>query len=53
VSVREVFVVMARVDHDLITVNYFDQQLGLIKNQGHHSLPPLNGISSRDLLQKK
>jgi hypothetical protein len=39
---------MAQVDRDLTTVDYFDQLLGLIKNLGHHSLPPLNGISSRD-----
>jgi hypothetical protein len=36
VSVREVFEVMAQVDHDLTTVNCFDQQLGLIKNLGRH-----------------
>jgi hypothetical protein len=40
-------------DHDLTTVNGFDQQLGLIKNLGRHSLPPLNGISSRDSIQEK
>jgi hypothetical protein len=37
VSVREVFKVMSQVDHDLTTVNCFDQQLGLIKNLGCHS----------------
>jgi hypothetical protein len=52
VSVREVFKVMAQVDHDLTTVNCFDQQLGLIKNLGHRSLPPLNGISSRDSIHE-
>jgi hypothetical protein len=31
VSVREVFEVMAQVDHDLTTVNCVDQQLWLIK----------------------
>jgi hypothetical protein len=49
--VREVFKVMAQVDHDLTTVNYVDQQLRLIKNLGRHSLPPLNGFSSRDSIQ--
>jgi hypothetical protein len=34
VSVREVFEVMAQVDHDLTTVNCVDQQLRLIKNLG-------------------
>jgi hypothetical protein len=38
VSVREVFEEMAQVDHDLTTVNCFDQQLGLIKNVGRHTL---------------
>jgi hypothetical protein len=32
--VREVFNVMAQVDHDLTTVNCVDQQLRLIKNLG-------------------
>jgi hypothetical protein len=32
---------MAQVDRDLTTVDYFDQLLGLIKNLGRHSLPPL------------
>jgi hypothetical protein len=36
VSVREVFEVMVQVDHDLTTVNCFDQQLELIKNLGRH-----------------
>jgi hypothetical protein len=36
VSVREVFEVMAQVDHGLTTVNYVDQQLRLIKNLGCH-----------------
>jgi hypothetical protein len=53
VSVREVFEVMAQVDHSLTTVNCVDQQLRLIKNLGCHSLPPLNGISSRDSIQDK
>jgi hypothetical protein len=52
-GVKEVFKVMAQVDHDLTTVNCFDQQLGLIKNLGRHNLPPLNGISSRDSIQEK
>jgi hypothetical protein len=29
--------VMAQVDRDLTTVDYFDQLLGLIKNLGRHS----------------
>jgi hypothetical protein len=29
--------VRAQVDHDLTTVDYFDQLLGLIKNLGHHN----------------
>jgi hypothetical protein len=28
---------MTQVDHDLTAVNCFDQQLGLIRNLGHHS----------------
>jgi hypothetical protein len=47
-EVSEIFEVMAQVDRDLTTVDYFDRLLGLIKNLGRHSLPPLNGISSRD-----
>jgi hypothetical protein len=34
--VREVFKVMAQVDHYLTTVNCVDQQLRLIKNLGRH-----------------
>jgi hypothetical protein len=52
VSVSEVLEVMAKVDHDLTTVRRFDQQLGLIKNLGHHSLPALSRISSRDSIIK-
>jgi hypothetical protein len=52
VNVSEVFKVMAQVDHDLTIVGKFDRQLGLIKNLGRHSLPPLNGISSRDSILK-
>jgi hypothetical protein len=37
VSVREVFKVMAHVDHDLTIVNCVDQHLGLIKNLGCHT----------------
>jgi hypothetical protein len=47
------FEVMTQIDHDLTTVNKFDQHLGLIKNLGRHSLPALNGISSRDSTLKK
>jgi hypothetical protein len=39
--------VMAQVDHDLSTVNYFDQQLELIKNLGRHSLPPKQNLVPR------
>jgi hypothetical protein len=46
--VGEVFEVKTQVDRDLTTVSRVDQQLGLNKNLGRHSLPPLNGISSRD-----
>jgi hypothetical protein len=46
--VGEFFEVRAQVDRDLTTVSWVDQLLGLIKNLGRHSLPPLNGISSRD-----
>jgi hypothetical protein len=35
-GVREVYKVMAPVDHDLTIVNCFDHQLGLIKNLGCH-----------------
>jgi hypothetical protein len=38
VCVREVFKVMAQVDHGLTTVNCVDIQLRLIKNLGHHSI---------------
>jgi hypothetical protein len=41
VNVSEVFKVMAQVDHDLTIVGKFDRQLGLIKNLGRHSLPPV------------
>jgi hypothetical protein len=46
--VGKLFEVRAQVDRDLTTVSRVDRQLGLIKNLGRHSLPPLNGISSRD-----
>jgi hypothetical protein len=46
--VGEFFEVRAQVDHDLTTVSRVDRRLGLIKNLGRHSLPPLNGISFRD-----
>jgi hypothetical protein len=52
VSNGEVFKVMTQVDHDLAPVNEFGWQLGLIKNLGRHSLPPLNGILSRDSIQE-
>jgi hypothetical protein len=42
VSVKDVFKVMAQVDHDLTTVNCFDQRLGLIKNLGRHTPAPGN-----------
>jgi hypothetical protein len=42
VSVKEVFKVMAQVDHDLTTLNCFDQRLGLIKNLGRHTPAPGN-----------
>jgi hypothetical protein len=51
--VREVFKVMAQVDHDLTTVNCVDPRLRVIKNLGHHSLPPLNRISSGDSIREK
>jgi hypothetical protein len=35
--VREVFKVMAQVDHDLTTVSWVDQQLRLIKNLARHT----------------
>jgi hypothetical protein len=44
---------MTQVDHALTLVNEFDRQLRLIKNLGRHSLPPLSGISPRDLIQEK
>jgi hypothetical protein len=53
VSVKDVFKAMAQVDNDLTAINCFDQQLRLIKNLGRHSLPPLNGIPSRDSIQEK
>jgi hypothetical protein len=37
-----------QVDRDLTIVSRIDRRLGSIKNLGRHSLPPLNGISSRD-----
>jgi hypothetical protein len=46
--VGEFFEVKAQVDRDLTTVSRVDRRLGLIKNLGRHSLPPVNGISSRD-----
>jgi hypothetical protein len=36
--------VRTQVDRDFTTVDYFDRLLGLIKNLGRHSLPPLNGM---------
>jgi hypothetical protein len=39
--VGEFFEVRAQVDHDLTTVSWVDRRLGLIKNRGRHSLPPL------------
>jgi hypothetical protein len=50
-EVSEFFEVRAQVDRDLTTVSCFDRLLGLIKNPGRHSLPPLNGISSRDSIR--
>jgi hypothetical protein len=47
-QVGEFFEVRAQVDRDLTPVSWVDRLLGLIKNLGRHSLPPLNGISSRD-----
>jgi hypothetical protein len=35
---------MAQVDHELTTVNCFDQRLGLIKNMGRHKMA-LNRIA--------
>jgi hypothetical protein len=46
--VVEVFGVRTQVDRDLTTASTVDRRLGLTKNLGRHSLPPLNGISSRD-----
>jgi hypothetical protein len=46
--VGEIFEVKTQVDRDLTTISRVDQKLRLIKNLGRHSLPPLNGISSRD-----
>jgi hypothetical protein len=43
VIVDEVFEVMAQVDHDLTTVNRFDQHLGLIKNLGRQRLGRVGG----------
>jgi hypothetical protein len=37
-EVSEFFKVMAQVDRDLTTVDYFDRLLGLIKNLGRHKL---------------
>jgi hypothetical protein len=53
VSVKEVFKVMAQVDHDLTTISYFDQQLGLIKNWVCHktgSSYAINKLSQAYLL---
>jgi hypothetical protein len=46
--VGEFFEVRTQVDRDLTIVSRVDRPLGLIKNLGCHSLPTLNGISSRD-----
>jgi hypothetical protein len=35
--VREVFKVMAQVDHDLTTINFVDPRLRVIKNMGRHN----------------
>jgi hypothetical protein len=39
-EVSEFFEVMAQVDRDLTTVDYFDRLLGLIKNLGRHNRHP-------------
>jgi hypothetical protein len=49
-EVSEFFEVMAQVDRDLTTVEYFDQLLGLIKNLGRHILITNFNI---ELLEKK
>jgi hypothetical protein len=36
-EVSEFFEVIAQVDRDLTTVDYFDRLLGLIKNVGRHT----------------
>jgi hypothetical protein len=42
--VSKFFEVMAQVDRDLTTVDYFDRLLGLIKNLGHHKSLPLTAL---------
>jgi hypothetical protein len=46
-EVSEFFEVMAQVDRDLTTVDYFDRLLGLIKNLGRHRIHSIRRVHHR------